>query len=360
MSGRVARIESWLLRLPYAPGARTRPDETVELVGVFAETSDGVRGMGFSYSLCGGGAAIRSLLDECVSPRVLGRSLADRAVFADEIRWDLRRLGPGMPALALAPVDIALWDAAARSSGTPLHRMLGARRDRVPLFASGRYSPALAVEQLVENALADVARGFTAVKLRVGGRPVEADLARVRAVRDALGPGVRLLVDAAELLTLDEARRLGAGLAELDVTCLEEPLPSEDLAGYRALQAALPYAVALGEHLTSRRQFLDVLEAQAADVLNPDVAIVGGITEFLRVAEVAAAAGRTISPHLVCDLHVPLAAAVPNLRDVEEFPFTESLWREPVEIRDGFALVPDRPGHGLDFDPAAFDYHRVA
>lgn len=116
----------------------------------------------------------------------------------------------------------------------------------------------------------------------------------------------------------------------------------------------------LKPNLTSRHQFADALAAGAADVLNPDVAIVGGVTEFLRIAELTAAAGRTVSPHLLCDLHVPLAAAAPGLRDVEEFPFTEHLWREPIEIRDGFALVPDRPGHGLDFDPAAFDHHRVA
>jgi L-alanine-DL-glutamate epimerase-like enolase superfamily enzyme len=356
----VAGVETWVIRMPYAPGARETPDEGVEIIGAEVVAEGGARGLGFTYSLCGGGRAVAGLIEECLAPRLVGRGLEERSVIADEARWALRRLGGGPATLALAAVDIAMWDCWARILELPMHRLIGMRRERVPLFASGRYSPALPVATLVDNARRDVARGFGAIKVRIGGRPAEEDIARVTAVRRAVGNRVRLLVDAAELLDAPAARRMAGPLEELDVCLLEEPMPSEWLPEYAALAAATPIPLAAGEHHTDESQVLAALRAGAVSVVNLDVAIIGGVTPFVRAGDLVASFGATVAPHLVTDLHVGLAATLPALLYVEEFPFTEGLWREPVAIEGGEGIPPERPGHGLELRDDVLDRLRIA
>jgi L-talarate/galactarate dehydratase len=349
---RIVAAESWLLRFPYHHEAADDPSQAVDLIGVEIRTSSGTCGMGFTYSLCGGGRAVRALIDDCLVPMVVGRALADRWRLWDELSWSTRRLGPGVTRLAQSAVDIALWDAAARAQQVPLHVLLGTRQDRVPLFSSGRFSPALGIDVLTENAKQEVNRGARAIKLRIGGRRPAADLERVQAVRDAIGD-VELFVDAAELLAFDEAAWLCPRLELLGITCLEEPFRAERVQQYRELRARTAMAIAGGEHLYTRGQVLDYLRAGAVDVLNPDVAIVGGITEFMRICELADAFGCRIAPHLVTDLHVAIAPAIPGLLHVENFPFTQHLWQRGGTAACAAALMPasTSAGHGLALNP---------
>jgi L-alanine-DL-glutamate epimerase-like enolase superfamily enzyme len=346
---RVTVAQTWLLRFPYHREAAEGSRQAVDLIGVEVRTSGGAAGMGFTYSLNGGGRAVRSLIDECLLPAAIGRSLEDRWQLWDELAWSTRRMGPGVTRLALSALDIALWDAAARASQVPLHALLGNRRDRVPLFASGRFSAALSAGDLVANAVQEVSAGARAVKLRIGGRPPAEDITRVRAVREAVGDA-ELMVDAAELLSFAEASWLCPRLEALGVTCLEEPLAAEHIRQYQELRLRTSMAIAGGEHLYTRAQVLEYLRAEAVDVLNPDVAIVGGITEFMRICELADAFGCRIAPHLVADLHVAIAPAIPGLLHVENFPFTQHLWEGgSIPGVCGGAAAPARtdPGHGL-------------
>jgi L-alanine-DL-glutamate epimerase-like enolase superfamily enzyme len=357
---KIARIESWVLQFPYHPGAADGPGQLVDLPGVFVEAEDGTRGLGFTYAFCRAGRSIKSLIDEVLTPAAIGRDVADRVSLWNELAWKTRRLGHGVNMLALAALDIALWDVAARAQAMPLHRFLGASAHSVPVFASGNYSPALPEDVLLANALNDVERGFGAIKIRIGGRPVEEDLARLRRVRAAVGDNIRLMADAAELLSLAEANWIIPRLEDIGLYWLEEPLPSEDLVGYRELQRRSPFPLAMGEHLLTRFQFLDCLRMEAAQVLQPDVAIVGGVTEYLRIAELAAAHGRAVAPHLVTELHVHLSAAISNTIYVEHFPFTSHLWEDALAMRDGAVVIPERPGLGLTFKPDVFEASRIA
>jgi L-alanine-DL-glutamate epimerase-like enolase superfamily enzyme len=356
---RVTAVETWLLRMPYHPEAAAGPGETVELPGVFLHTDGGTRGLGFAYSLNGGGAAVCELVEACLTPIVSGAAPADRVALWERMAGATRRLGAGPMRLAIAAVDIALWDLAARDLGLPLHRLLGTRRAQVPLFSSGRYSPALPVERLISNAHEDIARGATAVKLRIGGREPAEDLERVAAVREALGSEVELLVDAAELLTLAQARWLCPRFEALDVRCFEEPLPTELIDHYRLLRASTSIPIAAGEHLATRPEFLAYLRAEALDVINPDVAVVGGVTEFMRICELADAFGCAVAPHLVTDLHVALGPAIPGLLYVEAFPFTGDLWDMPDQAHGAALPASTRPGLGLEFAPTRFEACRV-
>jgi L-alanine-DL-glutamate epimerase-like enolase superfamily enzyme len=346
--GTIVSIEAWVRAMPYHNEAADRPGQTVEIVGVSVIDEAGGRGMGFTYSLCGGQRAIRAVIEDVLTPVVIGRSVSERVTIWDELAWAARRLGTGVVRLGLSALDIALWDLAAREQHVPLHELLGKRREQVVMFSSGRYSTALATDRIVANALEEIASGMRAIKLRIGGRAPDADLKRVEAVREAVDDDVVLMVDAAELLTLDEALWLAPRLEELGVRRFEEPLPTEEIDDYRRLRESSALDVALGEHLFTRAEFLRALEAGAADVLNPDVAIVGGVTEFMRICELAEAYGCGIAPHLVTDLHLALAPAIPALVDVEAFPFTDKLWSEPPPRWTGQINASDRHGHGLE------------
>ncbi len=355
----IAAIESWILRFPYHKGAADGAWNMVDLVGVFVTIEGGVRGMGFTYAFQRAGTSIKAMIDDVLAPSIVGRALADRARLWDELWWLTRRLGAGISMLALSALDIALWDAAARVARQPLHRFIGSRQDSVPVFASGNYSPALSADALVDNALRDIDRGFDAIKLRTGGRRPEEDLDRLRQVRRAVGGDVRLMADAAELMTLPEAIWIAPRLADIELFWLEEPLPSEDLADYRALQHHCAFPLAMGEHFFNRFQFRDCLESGAAAIVQPDVCLVGGITEYLRIEALASVHGRPLAPHLVTELHVQLAAASSNTVYVEHFPFVDHLFETSLEVSNGRVAVPGNPGHGLDFRPGLFDALRV-
>jgi L-alanine-DL-glutamate epimerase-like enolase superfamily enzyme len=356
--GTIASVEAWVRVMPYHHEAADRPGQTVEIVGASVIDDTGGRGIGFSYSLCGGQRAIRAVIEDVLAPAVIGRSVSERVTMWDELVWATRRLGTGVVRLGLSALDIALWDLAAREQQMPLHQLLGTRRDQVTMFSSGRYSPMLATERIIANALEELGGGMRAIKLRIGGRSRDADLKRVEAVREAVGGDVVLLVDAAELLTLDEALWLAPRLEQLGVQRFEEPLPTEEIDDYRRLRDCSAVDIAFGEHLFTHAEFLRALEAGAADVLNPDVAIVGGVTEFMRVCELAESFGCGISPHLVTDLHFALAPATPELVDVEAFPFTDRLWSEPPPRWTGQIDASDRHGHGLELLEEPVNSHR--
>jgi L-alanine-DL-glutamate epimerase-like enolase superfamily enzyme len=217
----------------------------------------------------------------------------------------------------------------------------------------------LPVAELVELSAGYVEQGFGAVKLRVG-MDTAADVARVAAVRKALGDGVRIMCDANERLDLPTALWLGRRLADFDVYWFEEPVTSDDVEAHRRLARALPMPIVAGEHLCSSREFVPFVTAGALDVLQPNACMVGGITEALRVGELAAAHGLGFAPHFMTELHVHLAAALHNTTYLEYFPFLDEFVEEPLRTEGGAVLVPDRPGHGITFQERVWETYRTA
>lgn len=356
----VKSAESWMLRFPSDRVRAERADEFFELIGVTLHDADGQTGTGWSFtSDHGGGEAVKALLDVLLLQPVIGRDPADVAVIARELRHLTNRLGAGIASLAIAAVDIALWDLHARRLGWSLARALGQVRDRVPAYGSGKASPTLPLDDLVALSAGYAADGFRAVKLRVGREP-EQDVARVRAVRRALGDDVRIMLDANERLDLPTALWLGRRLAEFDIHWFEEPLPTPDLPALQRLRAALPIPIALGEHIFSRQGFAPYLHAGAVEVLQPDACLVGGLTEAMQVGAMADAHGLAIAPHFMTELHIHLAAALPRAVYVEYYPFMDDLLEEGLATQDGAVLVPTGPGHGVRFTRDARARYRVA
>ncbi|QYN22657.1 mandelate racemase/muconate lactonizing enzyme family protein [Amycolatopsis sp. DSM 110486] len=346
-------------RLPLGAGRGGSGATKVDLLLVTVTDDEGATGTGFTYALTGGADGVHAVLTGTVRDHVVGADLDHWPRVWQRVRDDTHRLGRGLALPALSAVDIAVWDLRARRAGSPLFRFLGAHHDDVEIYGSGRATHAMPVEQLVDGTRAYLDEGYHAVKLRIGARRAEEDVARVRAVREAVGDDVRIMVDANERLDLPTALWTGARLADLGVYWLEEPLSSDDVTGHATLAAAVPMPVAVGEHLHGRFEFAAYLHARAASVLQPDVPLTGGVTEWLRISAIAEAFGATLSPHFLPELHVHLAAAVPNCPYVEHFPLIDDVLQETLTVHNGRVAPPDRPGHGMLWDLSALDDLRV-
>jgi L-alanine-DL-glutamate epimerase-like enolase superfamily enzyme len=274
----------------------------------------------------------------------------------DHLAWHLRELGTsGVTTLALAAVDTALWDLRGVVTGQSVIDRLGRRRASVPVYGSGvnRHYP---LDELVAQAERWVAAGCAAVKIKVGLPSLDEDLERVAAVRRVIGDRRGLMVDANQLWDLPAARRAVAALDRFDLTWVEEPLLADDLRGHAELRRSTRVPVALGENLGTVAAFREALLLGACDIVQPNVARVGGLTPFLRIAELARAHGARLAPHLLPDVSGLLAMSLPAevwVEDVEDASFSALgvLERPSVTIADGrlSAVAPGEPGLGLRF-----------
>jgi L-alanine-DL-glutamate epimerase-like enolase superfamily enzyme len=214
--------------------------------------------------------------------------------------------------------------------------------------------------ELVAGARKSADAGWAGVKLKVGKPKLHEDLERLHAVRDEVGPGVEIMVDANQAFDLAEARRRAFAFAPIGLAWFEEPLPADDVGSHAALARSTSIPIAVGESLYSMGQFRDYLARGAASIVQVDVARIGGITPWLKVAHLAEAFNVSVCPHFLMELHVSLAAAVPNGRYVEHIPQLRAVTTNRLRIADGHAIAPDTPGLGIDWDRDAIDDRRVA
>jgi L-alanine-DL-glutamate epimerase-like enolase superfamily enzyme len=332
-----------------------------ETVFVRVNTADGNTGVGYSYTIGTGGSSVLALLRDHLLPRLIG---AD-ATLVEQLWYDLfastRATTVGaITSLALAAVDTALWDLRCIRAGEPLWRLAGGFRQKVPLYDTEGGWLHLSTEELVRGALASRDAGWPGVKVKVGKPRIGEDVERLRAVREAVGPGLDIMVDANQSLTHAEAIRRAAAFEPLDLSWFEEPVPADDVAGHVALARSTAIPIAVGESLYSLAQFRDYLERGAASIVQADVARVGGITPWLKIAHLAEAFNVHICPHFLMELHVSLVAAVPNGRYVEHIPQLRAITGEGMRIEDGHAVAPDTPGLGIDWDFDAIEDRTVA
>jgi L-alanine-DL-glutamate epimerase-like enolase superfamily enzyme len=313
--------------------------------------SDGATGTGYSYTIGAGGSAIVALLRDHLLPRLIGME-------AEHIEGNWRALLYSMHALAVGPVsslslaliDIAAWDLRCRRASLPLHQAVGGAHDRLPVYTTEGGWLNLDAEQLVEDAVRMQRKGFKGAKIKIGKPRKSEDVERLAAVRAAVGTGFELMVDANQGLRLDDAQRRAHLLAELDLAWIEEPLPADDISAHSRLVASSPIPIAVGESLYSVSQFKDYMHAGACSVVQVDVARIGGITPWLKVAHLADAYNMPVSPHFLMELHASLACGVPNGQWVEYIPQLEGITRSGLTVRDGYAYPSQSPGIGIDWD----------
>jgi len=335
-------------RLPQAVGGSGVTAVDVIIVDLVDE--DGIAGLGFSYVLGGNGNVAFLAARELLSRFVNGQVLPPPQSLWRRIAASLNRSGAGPNLIALAAIDVAAWDLAARRAGVPLGTAMGGEARAIPVYGSGGFNTLQSPAQAAGIASEQVGRGLTAVKPRVKG--ARSDAALLHAVRSAVPDAVQVMADANEKCDLPGAMLLMAVAREQGLLFVEEPLPASALAGYRALARAPGAAIATGEHLQNRTSFVPFMAEHLAQIIQPDLAMVGGLTPALEIAALAEAFDATVAPHFLPGLFVHLAAAAPAIGWLEEFPLLEPLFSGWVELGADGAMRPgDSPGHGLTLQP---------
>jgi D-galactarolactone cycloisomerase len=334
------------------------------------ETDEGLIGWGECY----GPARITAAVVQSVAPWLIGQDPLRTEFLWQMIYARLRDHGQkGAVIQGLSGIDIALWDIKGKHFGVPVHRLLGGPlRDEVQAYATGLYRRKSGdpLRYLAEEAVGYVADGFKAVKLKVGFG-VEEDAAVTRAVREAIGPDIALMVDANHAYDAVAAIRLGRMIEADNIGWFEEPVPPEDVAGYRAVKAAISIPIAGGECEFTRFGFRDILASRAMDIIQPDTCAAGGLSECKKIADMAEAFGVRCNPHVwgtgiaiaaslqllaVLPSHTPssLAPVAPMLEfDRTEHSIRQSLLVQPIEHAQGVVRVPDAPGLGIEVDREA-------
>jgi L-alanine-DL-glutamate epimerase-like enolase superfamily enzyme len=338
------RTEVLRYRLPKPVGGSAVA--VVDVLVTDLELDGGASGMGFSYVIGGGAdaalAAARSLGD---------KQLTGQPLHHPESTWlrlaaSLNRTRRGPNFLALAALDVAVWDAYARTLGVPLGIAMGGAPRGLRVYGSGTFTGTQSPGEAAATARAHVARQLAGVKPRVNGK--RSDEALIRAVVEAVPAHIDVMVDANEKCTATSAQRLLAVAREHGVLFVEEPLPADDVTGHRSLARAFPRLVASGEHLQGTAEMLPFIAEGLLGLAQPDLAMVGGLTETLRIARLAQAFGIEVSPHFLPGLFVHVAAAAPNVTWLEEFPLIEPVFAGwPTMADDGTLAMRNVPGHGL-------------
>jgi L-alanine-DL-glutamate epimerase-like enolase superfamily enzyme len=273
----------------------------------------------------------------------------------------------GITTRAISAIDIGLWDIRAKVAGLPLYKLLGGFRDSVPSYvAGGYYEDGKGLKELAEEVEEHVENGARGVKMKVGAVPISEDVERVRAVREAIGPDVKLLVDANCAYRYYEALQFAKRVEEFDPFWFEEPIAPDDYDGHRKLAESTTIPIATGENEYTRYGFRDLINTGGVAVLNADAKILGGVTEWLKVAALAQAHDLDVAPHGSQDIHVHLVAAMSNGL-ILEFgsermnPLVSTMYHHTVTLnKDGTVSPPDVPGIGVDPNYEVLSQYRVA
>lgn len=351
---KLTRIEPGFYRIPQAEllsDSMHGEIRAFELNTARIWDEDGAEGVGYTFTVGRNGAAIDAVLRREFPEIMLGEDADQIEHLWRKAWWALHYGGRGGPTvLALSAFDMALWDLKAKRVGLPLWNLLGGFDPKVPCYAGG-IDLDLPLERLLQRTDENLAKGFRAIKMKVGRKNLAEDVQRVRAMREHLGGGFPLMVDANMKWSVDEAVRAARAFQPFDLTWLEEPIIPDDPAGHVRVVREGGLPVAAGENLRSLWEFKLYVAAGGVTYPEPDVTNCGGVTSFMKIARLAEAFNLPVTSHGAHDVTIHLLAACPNRSYLEAHGFgLERFIAEPLSIEDGFAIAPDRPGHGIGFD----------
>jgi L-alanine-DL-glutamate epimerase-like enolase superfamily enzyme len=304
------------------------------------------------------------LIEPYIFPKIKGENPLDIERLWEKVyRGNRKPVAKGLFIEALGSVDMALWDIMGKVLDLPVYRILGAYQRKIRVYAAGGYyEEGKSVADLVKEMEGYVSEGFQAVKMKVGGADFRTDVERVKAVSEAVGPDVDLLLDANNKWTAYEAIRFGRAVEKFDPFWFEEPVEPDDFEGCAEVREALDIPIVAGENEFTRYGCRDLIAHKSADILNLDTVKAGGITEYRKIAALASAFHIPVAPHGSPHMAVHLLAATPNALIMETYPGVESRFNPALPlypVKEGHITVPEQPGLGIDPDPELVKKYRV-
>jgi L-alanine-DL-glutamate epimerase-like enolase superfamily enzyme len=356
---KISRLESFVLKLPAdepLANGPAAPGATRDFVALRLHTDAGLEGVGVTFFGAAITGALKSAVD-ALGALTIGEDPLRVEAIVHKLRAAAGNAGPGgVFTLALAAIDIALWDIKGKALDVPVAKLAGGFRDRVPTYASGALMRTFSLDHVAKAAAALVGKGFRQMKTQLalpGDTTPAREVERIRVIREAIGADIDLMCDINQRWDVRQAISIGRRVEEFNLFWLEDVVAADDYPGLASVTAALSTPIAAGEYVYGTVPFRHMLEARSVDIVMIDVLRAGGITQWLKIAGMAEAFNLPVVNHLYPEISVHLVAAIPNGLTVEYMPWSARIYKEvPVPVK-GELAVPQKPGLGLEFDEAA-------
>ncbi|WP_426365267.1 mandelate racemase/muconate lactonizing enzyme family protein [Mammaliicoccus lentus] len=363
---KIKNVETYLLDVPLGQKAITDSQtklDSVEFVAIRIDTDEGLSGWGFNWNYTKGMRAVKAILDDNYAQKLIGRNPIDRKQIVNDLHFTNHFIGQvGVTRVALCAVELALWDIQLKEAGMPLWKYLGPCENKVKAYNTDGGWLETSEDELIEDMLKLVDRGFDAVKMKLGLPDPQEDYERVKAVREALPDNIKLMVDVNTVWDLKTSVVWGRKLEELGIYWLEEPMPPFDKKSHIELSRKIDLPIAVGETIYTKYDFRDYIENNAVDIVQADATKLSGIDEWLDVAALARCYNLEVIPHTNVQqkLHVQLAAASSNVPMVEYcYESLVDIWEDPVRVVDGYYTLPEEPGLGCKLKDEILQKYRI-
>jgi L-talarate/galactarate dehydratase len=346
-----------------------KPNPRVNPVIVQLTTDNGLEGIGVCYAFNDFQVnSLKASVDD-LEAVVIGQDISRWAATWKDLHVALKHTGQwgGYGLNAIGAIDVAFWDLRAKALELPLSRLLGGFRDKVPAYASNWLWGFLSIDELQKEAASLVKKGHRAMKMKAGGKKLNEIVERFKSIREAVGENVDIMVEGHWTWTVSEAIRVGRALEPYNPYWLEDPLglhqgdiSLEDTAAMAQVAAAVDVPVAAGETFSTKYGFRRIVESKAVDIAIVDVLRAGGVTEWIKIAALLESYNLPVASHCLHDVSLHMIAGIPNGLIVEYMPWWDLIYKEPPRVVDGYFEIPDKPGLGLELDPAVISKHKIA
>lgn len=359
---RITNVKTIKVKIPLEKPVKTTLHDSRDIycVLVFLETDEGVTGESYVFILNPRRLRVLEEMILSLSGDIIGEDPHYTERMWKKLWREINTLGyAGVSLFAVSALDMASWDVVGKFAGRPLHSLLGAYREKIPCYFTGALFLGESGEEIIEDAKELIQKGMTTIKMSVGKPGIEEDVERVKAVRKCIGSNVGLMVDANQGLSVNHAIKLGRKLEQFDLVWFEEPVPAYDVDGLAKVSGALDLPIASGESDYTRYSFRRLVENHAVDIIMPDFARVGGMTEFLKVAHLAEAFEIPVAPHIFSEQSLQVLGVIPNGIYLEYTSWLKPIYKERIVIENGIAEIPNRPGFGFTFSEDAIERFRI-